>query len=230
MSDVTRGTERPHDLYRLYDGQGSLLYIGISYSALGRIPQHRAAQPWWTEVRSIDVQPLGDVSREEAERLERQAILTEKPIHNVTHNRSATPPPPAKPKRKHKPRSPKSAARAANARWVCERCHEPIPVGVEKGYIQVPQFSDLWECVCKRCDGGSTTRYWIDAGRITTEQDVAHWSEHLVAKAWFYSSYWTEMIDQWCAIPGAADAARTGMARQRERLRATSSGVKVIRL
>jgi hypothetical protein len=74
------------DLYRIYNRDGDLLYVGISYSAIVRQAQHKAAQPWWGDVARIDVQPLGNVPRAEAERIEREAIVTERPRHNKVHN------------------------------------------------------------------------------------------------------------------------------------------------
>jgi len=78
----------PHDLYRLYDSSGTLLYIGISYSAISRLSQHRATQPWAAEIARLDRQHLGPMTRREAEDIERQAIIAEKPLHNKTHNGS----------------------------------------------------------------------------------------------------------------------------------------------
>jgi len=77
---------RGMDLYRLYDAEGALLYIGISYSAIARYAQHKETQPWIGLVARIEVEPLGDVDRREAQRLERQAIHAQKPKHNVVHN------------------------------------------------------------------------------------------------------------------------------------------------
>ena len=81
-----RGERKPHDLYRLYDEGDKLLYVGISYSALGRLAQHRDSQPWAGEVRRMAVEPLGSVTRKQAEVIERQIIQREKPLRNVVHN------------------------------------------------------------------------------------------------------------------------------------------------
>lgn len=74
------------DLYRLYDEGGRLLYVGISYSAIARQAGHRNDKGWWCEVARMTVQKLGDISRVEAERIESEAIVAEKPRHNKSHN------------------------------------------------------------------------------------------------------------------------------------------------
>lgn len=72
------------DLYRFFDASERLLYVGISLSAIQRANQH-LAKPWWPEVARMEVEHL-EVSRTEIEAIERQAIIAEKPIHNVKHN------------------------------------------------------------------------------------------------------------------------------------------------
>jgi len=86
MTD-TQSTHAVKDqqLYRLYDADGTLLYIGISYSAITRYAQHKATQPWIGDVCRIQIE-THDVSRAELEQLERAAIIAEKPKHNKTHN------------------------------------------------------------------------------------------------------------------------------------------------
>jgi hypothetical protein len=72
-------------LYRLYDADGTLLYVGISYSAIARFAGHKADKPWIGDVARIDIEHH-DVTRREMLNIERRIILTEKPLHNVTHN------------------------------------------------------------------------------------------------------------------------------------------------
>jgi hypothetical protein len=79
------------DLYRFYDHDGRLLYVGISFSAVARASQHRAEKPWWPDVANMTVEHLP--SRAAAMAAELAAIRTEKPIHNVAgvarhHNRA----------------------------------------------------------------------------------------------------------------------------------------------
>lgn len=71
-------------MYRLYDANENLLYIGISWSAIVRFAQHKTEKPWIDEVRAVRIEVL-DVSRAEIERLEAKAIGAENPRYNVTH-------------------------------------------------------------------------------------------------------------------------------------------------
>lgn len=69
-----------HCLYRHYDAEGALLYIGISSSLAHRIEAHRRASDWFPLVVSISVQHFD--TREALEEAERAAIVAEKPPHN----------------------------------------------------------------------------------------------------------------------------------------------------
>jgi predicted GIY-YIG superfamily endonuclease len=77
---------REHDLYRFFDEHGDLLYVGISYSAVQRMAQHAADKSWWADVASTTIEKLGVITRAEALDIEREAIVSERPIHNVVHN------------------------------------------------------------------------------------------------------------------------------------------------
>src|SRR5688572_7566222 len=72
------------DLYRFYDRDDRLLYVGISLSAAKRASEHRAEKAWWSDVARMEVEHL-DVSRSEAEAIEKEAIRSEAPLYNVTH-------------------------------------------------------------------------------------------------------------------------------------------------
>jgi len=76
---------RPHTLYRFFDHRGELLYIGVSAALLNRLNQHRESRPWWCDVANVDLEHFE--TREEAFDAERNAIVVEKPTHNVHHNR-----------------------------------------------------------------------------------------------------------------------------------------------
>lgn len=68
-------------MYRIYDGDDQLLYIGITVDIKTRLNHHRK-KPWWQEVARIDVDDayLDRASALEAETL---AIGTENPTWNV---------------------------------------------------------------------------------------------------------------------------------------------------
>lgn len=71
------------DLYRLFDSSGTLLYVGISLSALQRGLQHRRLKDWWVDVSRMEIQHFS--SRRDAEAAECQAIRSERPRYNVQH-------------------------------------------------------------------------------------------------------------------------------------------------
>ncbi|MEV4381595.1 GIY-YIG nuclease family protein [Streptosporangium sp. NPDC049644] len=71
-------------LYRFFDQDGTLLYIGITESPLVRLDGHAATQPWWGEVRSATYEHFQ--SRAEAREAELNAIRSERPAFNVEGN------------------------------------------------------------------------------------------------------------------------------------------------
>ena len=77
------------NLYRVCDESNTLLYIGISFSALRRIATHAQKARWFDRVAIIDVQTFE--SRSEARKAERLAIFNEKPVFNV-QDRDRAPP------------------------------------------------------------------------------------------------------------------------------------------
>lgn len=74
---------RPTSLYRFFDDQGRLLYIGVT-----SVPRwdggHRLDKPWWGQVAEAKVEHFDD--RATALTAERYAIKHESPEHNVAHN------------------------------------------------------------------------------------------------------------------------------------------------
>lgn len=72
--------DRRTAVYRLFDAEGNLLYVGCSCTPDPRIDQHRG-KPWWPEVTDVTVTWLPD--RFTALRYEAEAILAEGPRHNL---------------------------------------------------------------------------------------------------------------------------------------------------
>lgn len=73
-------------LYRAFDDQDRLLYVGISDSVFLRLGQHNDRAPWANYATKITLERFG--TREEAEAAEAAAILTEDPVWNQ-HGRPA---------------------------------------------------------------------------------------------------------------------------------------------
>jgi len=68
-------------LYRMFRADGSLLYVGISDQVLARWSSHSRERPWWSEVQRFEVEQFD--SRDDALRAEAQAIVDERPLHNI---------------------------------------------------------------------------------------------------------------------------------------------------
>ena len=67
-------------LYRHYDGNGQLLYIGISLCAVARLAQHRQKSSWVDDIRLVKIERCS--SRNDASRKELKAIQAESPLFN----------------------------------------------------------------------------------------------------------------------------------------------------
>jgi hypothetical protein len=76
-SDVPTAT-----LYRFFDADDNLLYIGQSIKAYERVQRHAKDKTWFPDAATVTFQrvPAVDVLRLEAE-----AIRTERPRYNITH-------------------------------------------------------------------------------------------------------------------------------------------------
>lgn len=83
MIDRECHPDRPYWLYRYYDRDGTLLYVGIARKPLKRLHSH-ATQPWFRYVTRVDVGE-SRIARTAAEAIEREAIKTERPLFNRIH-------------------------------------------------------------------------------------------------------------------------------------------------
>jgi len=68
-------------LYRHFDRDGRLLYVGISSSALRRLDEHKGASHWFHEIANITISSFG--TRAEVLLAERNAVQDERPLHNL---------------------------------------------------------------------------------------------------------------------------------------------------
>jgi hypothetical protein len=75
---------RPTYLYRWYDSEGVLIYIGISVSPRFRAEEHRSSAWWWQWADHMRAEPR-PYPRFLAEALERWAVENEYPVFNGTH-------------------------------------------------------------------------------------------------------------------------------------------------
>lgn len=70
-------------LYRLYDAEDRLLYLGITVNVKQRLPQHAMTKFWWHLVVRTDVE--WHPNRRAAEDAERIATVTERPIYDGSY-------------------------------------------------------------------------------------------------------------------------------------------------
>ena len=71
-------------VYRFFDVEGDLLYVGVAQSITQRWADHAASKPWFGDVHHMTVVWYSDLATAEA--IEREAIPDERPRYNITHN------------------------------------------------------------------------------------------------------------------------------------------------
>lgn len=76
-------------LYRHFDSEGALLYVGISLAAISRQCDHRRLAGWFWQVARIEI--MGYETLIDAQIAERTAIYRERPLHNIAHARKSAP-------------------------------------------------------------------------------------------------------------------------------------------
>jgi hypothetical protein len=77
----------PTVLYRFFDADDRLLYVGVSLEIAWRWKAHSASQPWWGSTARATMEHFP--SRAAALAAERQAIFDERPLWNIAHNSDA---------------------------------------------------------------------------------------------------------------------------------------------
>lgn len=68
-------------LYRLWDVNDRLLYVGITCQPSRRMRTHAGQKDWWRHVTRITIQHFSD--RQELVEAETEAIATENPKYNI---------------------------------------------------------------------------------------------------------------------------------------------------
>lgn len=71
----------PTTLYRLFDSEGALLYVGVAGNPGRRWEQHAGEKPWWGLVARTTLQHFEH--RQDALVAELEAIRNEDPIYNI---------------------------------------------------------------------------------------------------------------------------------------------------
>lgn len=80
LHSTDKNTDKKTKLYRHFDSNGGLLYVGISLSPTYRLSQHRATAPWFDDIATITIENYP--TRQAALEAEARAIHYENPAHN----------------------------------------------------------------------------------------------------------------------------------------------------
>ena len=80
---VRGGHVGPTALYRLFDEDGALLYVGVTQRLQRRLGSHRREKPWWGLVDHWETEWFD--RRQDALKAETHAIKTERPMFNEVH-------------------------------------------------------------------------------------------------------------------------------------------------
>lgn len=72
---------RKNVLYRVYDTDGNLLYVGATTNFAQRLTTHSTYQPWWDDASRVELEHFD--SFEDMAEAEVQAIRSEQPRYNV---------------------------------------------------------------------------------------------------------------------------------------------------
>lgn len=73
--------DKPHYVYRAYQSDGALLYIGCTYDIAGRMAGHRSSSAWWPAM--VRLTDEGPYSFDEARQRESAAIHSEESLYNA---------------------------------------------------------------------------------------------------------------------------------------------------
>lgn len=189
-------------LYRLYNEDDQLLYIGISYSAIKRFAEHKDDKLWAKDVARIAIEQLGEITRPEAESIERDAIRSERPKHNKVHNGTCN-------NRRVKP----------VYAWLCDWCGGPI-IGSTGNVVLDRGMS--WHVLHKKCDPIPqwASRYWFEVNRLVDDADALDWTRHLSEKNFWPDAWtgWQALLDRGIITAQAGYATDGEGGRRRARL------------
>ena len=73
-------------LYRHFNANGKLLYVGISLSALQRLSQHADHSDWYNKISRVEMEHFPD--RPSAMAAEKKAVISEGPLHNIHYKKT----------------------------------------------------------------------------------------------------------------------------------------------
>ena len=197
-----------HVLYRYFDEDGELLYIGITNDPGRRWSQHIATKPWARQISTIRLEAHPD--RVAVLAAEREAIQSEHPRYNVVHAARLTPAPVAE----NGPR-PRRCPCGAPARILFVLYREIFEYEQRRREwrervraknqaagrtLQVWDGDDMrtmpgptpWRVSCDEHAPSSGNPYEIPYP--TTWKSWVDWSAHLLEKEWFPDTNWSQLL------------------------------------
>jgi predicted GIY-YIG superfamily endonuclease len=74
-------------LYRHFDVENNLLYVGISLSTINRLGQHQHHSKWFDEIKVVTIEHF--LTRQDAINAEKKAIQNENPKYNIALKKTA---------------------------------------------------------------------------------------------------------------------------------------------
>ena len=197
-------------LYRLFDIDDVLLYVGIAGNPGRRFEEHSKTKPWWSLVDHVDLEHYD--TRWEAAAAERHAIETEAPLHNIVYNlRSAS----------------ETEATEETIVFECEECGDPITgagwldtdnVELARCQAELATWNErrdstisalldrprsipwrAWHMLC--APDGDREHYSIPLDRLRTRAHLLWWTSQLMGFAWFSSTNWRAILDRYATSP-----------------------------
>lgn len=138
-------------LYRVFTADDRLLYVGISMGPATRIKQHHGEKPWWAEAHRIELEHFD--SREAAAAAERQAIKSEKPLHNISGGRQELPPDERRRRREERER--RKAEEADERQRIMDTTYTPVwgaeCTNCRAAICDIPKGTLVSEYLCHHC-------------------------------------------------------------------------------
>lgn len=208
---MTQRRPQRHCLYRFFDAEGELLYVGITMNPAARWPKHSYQKPWWCEVESITLETFD--SRADVLAAEREAIKTEHPRHNIVHVEKPEPPPTAPPE---------------EIDWECE-CGDLVADGegallvlhyqydeyrealeswearrpssgraLSVSYLMEHPGTVPWRVLHDDCTDPDAPLYEIGVENLRTPAQLLAYTAHLMTKSWLECTDWDYLLLRVC--------------------------------
>lgn len=155
---------RSFQMYRLYDIRRNLLYVGITQQMPPnkRYAQHARDKYWWDSVVYDQMITLRTDDRTTAEKLERLAILAERPRFNVIHQEK------------------RARFAWAGHGFQCGSCDS-------LAHIVIADQDGYWSATCldHQPDEDAPDLFNFLARRVSSSADLSLMVHHLSTKSWF---------------------------------------------